>query len=288
MRNKKIYPSYFILFPLILYSVLFILPSFMGLCLSLTDWNSVSDKIHFIGVQHFIDIFTNKRYLLVIKNTIIFALVTTLFKNVIGLSMALAVNKQFRTRNFLRTIFFFPVMLSPLIIGLVFKSIYNPQYGVINEFLNAVGLGVLCKDWLGDIGVALGAVIAVEIWRLVGQNMVIYVAGLQAIPEDYTEAASIDGANGFQKLVYIIIPQLLPSITINLILNLIAGLKVFDLVFVLTNGGPARMTEVLNTVIYKEYSSGRYGFSTALGLIMFVFTCIVAFSVLKAMAREDD
>lgn len=288
MNNKKVYPSYFILFPLILYVVLFILPSFMGLCLSLTDWNAVSDEIHFVGLQHFVDIFTNKRYLLVIKNTIIFAVVTTVFKNVIGLGMALALNKQFRSRNFLRTIFFFPVMLSPLIIGLVFKSIYNPEYGVINEFLQAIGLEALCRDWLGDIGVAMGAVIAVEIWRLVGQNMVIYVAGLQAIPEDYTEAASIDGASGFQKLIYIIIPQLLPSITINLILNLIAGLKVFDLVFVLTNGGPARMTEVLNTVIYKEYSSGRYGFSTALGLIMFVFTCIVAFSVLRAMAREDD
>lgn len=288
MNHKKIYPSYFILLPMALFVALFILPSFMGLCLSLTDWNAVSDKIHFVGLQHFIDIFTNKRYLLVIKNTIIFAAVTTVFKNLIGLGMALALNKSFRTRNFLRTIFFFPVMLSPLIIGLVFKSVYNPEFGVINEFLNKIGLNALCQDWLGNIGTALAAVIAVEIWRLVGQNMVIYVAGLQAIPEDYLEAASIDGASGFQKLIYVIIPDLVPSITINLVLNLIAGLKVFDLVFVLTNGGPARMTEVLNTVIYKEYSSGRYGFSTALGLIMFVFTCIVAFSVLKAMTREED
>ncbi|MDC7289425.1 sugar ABC transporter permease [Blautia schinkii] len=288
MNHKKIYPSYFILLPMALFIILFILPSFMGLCLSLTDWNAVSDKIHFIGFQHFVDIFTNKRYLLVIKNTLIFAVVTTVFKNLIGLGMALSLNKSFRTRNFLRTIFFFPVMLSPLIIGLVFKSIYNPEFGVINEFLNKIGLSSLCQDWLGNINTALAAVIAVEIWRLVGRNMVIYVAGLQAISEDYLEAASIDGASGFQKLIYVIIPDLIPSITINLVLNLIDGLKVFDLVFVLTNGGPARMTEVLNTVIYKEYSSGRYGFSTALGLIMFVFTCIVAFGVLKAMTREED
>lgn len=288
MNHKKIYPSYFILLPMALFIILFILPSFMGLCLSLTDWNAVSDKIHFIGLQHFVDIFTNKRYLLVIKNTLIFAVVTTVFKNLIGLAMALALNKSFRTRNFLRTIFFFPVMLSPLIIGLVFKSIYNPEFGVINEFLNKIGFSSLCRDWLGNINTALAAVIAVEIWRLVGRNMVIYVAGLQAISEDYLEAASIDGASGFQKLIYVIIPDLIPSITINLVLNLIDGLKVFDLVFVLTNGGPARMTEVLNTVIYKEYSSGRYGFSTALGLIMFVFTCIVAFGVLKAMTREED
>ena len=288
MNHKKIYPSYFILLPLILYVVLFILPSAMGLALSFTDWNSVSDEIHFVGLSHFIEIFTNSRYLIVIRNTLIFAIITTLFKNVIGLGMALVLNKEFKTRNILRTIFFFPVMLSPLIIGLVFKSIYNPEFGVINEFLRAIGMNVLAKDWRGDIGTALGAVIIVEIWRLVGQNMVIYVAGLQAISDDYLEAADIDGAGKFQKLIYVILPQMLPSITINLVLNLIAGLKVFDLVFVLTNGGPARMTEVLNTLVYKEYSSGRYGFSTALGFVMFVFTCIVAFSVLKAMSKEEE
>lgn len=288
MNQKKIYPSYFILLPLVLYVVFFMIPSFMGLALSTTDWNAVNDQIHFVGLQHFIDIFTNKRYLLVIVNTLIFAIATTIFKNVIGLGMALALNKEFKTRNLLRTIFFFPVMLSPLIIGLVFKSIYNPDYGVVNEFLRAIGLGGLANDWLGNISTALVAVIIVEIWRLVGQNMVIYIAGLQAISEDYLEAADIDGASSWQKLRYVILPQLLPSITINLVLNLIAGLKVFDLVFVLTNGGPARKTEVLNTVIYKEYSSGRYGFSTAMGLVMFIFTCIVAFGVLRAMAKEED
>lgn len=288
MNHKKIYPSYFTLLPLVLYLAFFIIPSFMGLALSFTDWNAVNDEIHFVGLDHFIDIFTNKRYILVIVNTLIFAVFTTVFKNVIGFGMALALNKGFKTRNFLRTIFFFPVMLSPLIIGLVFKSIYNPEYGVINDFLSLIGLGGFTHDWLGDTKTALGAVIAVEIWRLVGQNMVIYIAGLQAISDDYLEAADIDGATGWQKLRYVILPQMLPSITINLILNLIAGLKVFDLVFVLTNGGPARKTEVLNTVIYKEYGSGRYGFSTALGLIMFVFTCIVAFSVLKAMTKEEE
>lgn len=288
MNHKKIYPSYFLIIPLVLYVGLFIIPSFMGMVLSLTDWNAMNDEIHFVGLSHFIDIFTDERYIIVIVNTVIFAIVTTIFKNVIGFSMALALNKGFKTRNFLRTIFFFPVMLSPLIIGLVFKSIYNPEYGVINEALRAIGLDGITRDWLGNTATALAAVIAVEIWRLVGQNMVIYIAGLQAISEDYLEAADIDGASKWQKLRYVIIPEMIPSITINLVLNLIAGLKVFDLVFVLTNGGPARVTEVLNTLVYKEYSSGRYGFSTALGFIMFIFTCIVAFSVLKAMSREED
>lgn len=288
MNQKKIYPSYFLILPLILYVGLFIIPSAMGLALSFTNWNAMNDEIHFIGLEHFKSIFTDKRYVIVIVNTLIFAVVTTVFKNVIGFAMALALNKSFKTRNFLRTIFFFPVMLSPLIIGLVFKSVFNPDYGVINEALRAVGLESLTRDWLGLTSTALASVAAVEIWRLVGQNMVIYVAGLQAVPEEYQEAADIDGANWWQKMRYVIIPDMLPSITINLILNLIAGLKVFDLVFVLTNGGPARVTEVLNTQVYKEYSSGRYGFSTALGLIMFVFTCIVAFSVLKGLTREED
>lgn len=288
MNHKKIYPSYFLVIPLVLYVGLFIIPSAMGLVLSFTDWNAMNDEIHFIGLSHFKDIFTDQRYIKVIINTLIFAAVTTVFKNLIGSTMALALNKGFKTRNFLRTIFFFPVMLCPLIIGLVFKSIYNSQYGVINEALRAIGLDALAKDWLGSTATALIAVMAVEVWRLVGQNMVIYIAGLQAISEDYLEAADIDGASRWQKLRYVIIPEMIPSITINLVLNLIAGLKVFDLVFVLTNGGPARATEVLNTLVYKEYSSGRYGFSTALGLIMFVFTCIVAFSVLKAMTREEE
>ena len=288
MNHKKIYPSYFLVIPLVLYVGLFIIPSAMGLVLSFTDWNAMNDEIHFIGLSHFKDIFTDQRYIKVIINTLIFAAVTTVFKNLIGFTMALALNQGFKTRNFLRTIFFFPVMLCPLIIGLVFKSIYNSQYGVINEALRAIGLDALAKDWLGSTATALIAVMAVEVWRLVGQNMVIYIAGLQAISEDYLEAADIDGASRWQKLRYVIIPEMIPSITINLVLNLIAGLKVFDLVFVLTNGGPARATEVLNTLVYKEYSSGRYGFSTALGLIMFVFTCIVAFSVLKAMTREEE
>lgn len=288
MKHKKIYPSYFILLSLILYLVFFMVPSAMGLAFSFTDWNAMNSEVHFIGLTHFKEIFTNQRYLRVIINTIIFALSTTILKNVVGFGMALALNKGFRTRNILRTIFFFPVMLSPLIIGLVFKSIFNPQTGIINAVLGVLGMGGLQRDWLGDIKTALAAVVVVEVWRLVGQNMVIYIAGLQAISDDYLEAADIDGANSFQKLRYIVIPQIMPSITINLVLNLIAGLKVFDLIFVLTNGGPARATEALNTVIYKEYSSGRYGFSTALGLVMFVFTCIVAFSVLRVMAKEDE
>lgn len=288
MNMRKTYPSYFLFVPLALYTVFFIVPSIMGMALSFTNWNSMNPAIRFVGFDHFVSIFTNKRYLMVLKNTLIFAVVTTFFKNVVGLGFALAFNDNFKTRNVLRTIYFFPVILAPLIIGLVFKSIFDVDFGMINEVLRAIGLSGLTRDWLGNISTALGAVMFVEIWRMSGQNMVIYVAGLSAISADYLEAASIDGASAWQKFIHITIPQLMPSIRINLILNVIAGLKAFDLTFVLTNGGPARATEVLNTTIFKEYSSGRYGFSTALGVIMFLATCIIAFSMLRVMSKGEE
>ncbi len=285
MQPKRVYPAYFLVFALAFYTVFFVLPSAIGLAMSFTSWNSMGTNLRFVGFDHFVQIFTTQRYLKVILNTIFFAVITTVLKNILGFSLALTLNTKFRTRDGLRTVFFLPVMLAPLVLGLIFTSIYSLDNGVLNQFLRSIGLDSLAKDWLGSMATALGAVMFVEVWRLFGQNMVIYIAGLQAISEDYMEAADIDGAGYWKKLWYIVIPQMLPSITINLILNIIAGLKVFDLVFVLTNGGPAGATEVLNTSVFKEYSSGRYGFSTALGLVMFVFTCAVAFSVLRGMNR---
>lgn len=287
MNVKKVYPAAFLIFPLALYTVFFMLPSFVGLGLSFTNWSAAGSNIRFVGLEHFIEIFTNKRNLLVIANTFIIAIATTLLKNVLGLTLALGLNRSFKTQNLLRTIYFFPVTLSPLIIGLVFKSIFDVDTGMLNRFLSAIGLSGLAQDWLGQMNTAKESVIFVEVWRLVGQNMVIYLAGLQSIPQDYLEAADIDGAGSWQKFTRIVLPQLMPAITINVILNVIAGLKIFDVIFVLTNGGPARATEVMNTTIFKAYSSGRYGFSTALGLVMFVFTTLIAFSMLRAMSKEE-
>ena len=287
MNERKAYPAYFLIFPLALYTLFFMVPSVIGLGMSFTNWNSAGGELRFVGLEHFIAIFTNKRNLLVIANTFVFAIATTVFKNVLGLSLALGLDRKFKTKNVLRTVYFFPVTLAPLIIGLVFRSIYDVDSGVLNQFLSLIGLSGLTQDWLGQVNTAMGAVVFVEIWRLVGQNMVIYLAGLQSISPDYLEASDIDGAGKWQKFTRIIIPQLMPSITINMVLNVIAGLKVFDIVFVLTNGGPARATEVMNTVIFKEYSSGRYGFSTAMGMVMFLFTTVIAFSMLRAMSKED-
>ena len=288
MRRQSLYPGYFLVPALLLYSGLFILPSLLGFGFSLTNWNSYSSKISFVGFENFREIFSSTgRSLLFLANTLKFAIVTTILKVVLGLFLALAVNQEFRTRNVLRTVFYLPVVLSPLVIGLVFTSIFHPVDGLLNSTLRAVGLHGLTRQWLADVSTAMGAVMSVEVWRLSGYCMVIFLAGLQIIPRMYYEAADIDGANAFRKFLMITLPFLKPAITVNIILNLIWGLKVFDIVFVLTRGGPGYATGVLNTAVFYEFSAGRYGFATALGVVIFLITTIVAFAVLRILDRRE-
>jgi len=287
MRLQKIYPQYFLLPALLLYLALFILPSLIGIGYGLTNWNAWSQDIRYIGLENFAEILSgDPRNMLFIRNTLLFAAVTTVLKVGIGLVLALILNGGLRTRNALRTVFYLPVVLSPLVIGLVFASVFDPTRGLLNQALRAVGLPGLVRAWLVDVRTALPAVMGVEVWRLSGYCMVIFLAGLKVIPESYFEAASIDGASAWQKFHRITLPFLQPALSINVVLNLIWGLKVFDLVFVLTRGGPGFATGVLNTAVFFEYSSGRYGMATALGVAILVITSIVALFVLRILNRR--
>lgn len=287
MNLKKVYPSYFLILPIVLYTGLFILPSIAGIGYSLTDWNTYNEKINFIGLENFKEIFSESRNLLFIRNTLSFAGVTTFFKVLIGLILAVLLDQNLKTRNILRTIFYFPVILSPLIIGMIFKSVFQPA-GILNEFLRFIGMGFITRPWLVDLQTAMPSVMAVEIWRLSGYCMVIFLAGLQTIPRSYYEAAEIDGAGWWNSFKYITLPFLRPSLTINIILNIIWGLKVFEVVFVLTKGGPGYTTGVINTAVYQLFSTGRYGMATAFGVLIFIFTTIIAFFVLRLMTNKQE
>ena len=289
VKHQSIYPSYFLIPALLLYSALFILPSLLGFGFSLTNWNSYSTKISYIGFENFKEIFSVAgRSLSFLANTLKFAAVTTILKVGIGLMLALAVNHKLKTKSILRTVFYLPVVLSPLVIGLVFTSIFHPVYGLLNRMLSSAGLEGLTRQWLTDISTAMGAVMSVEVWRLSGYCMVIFLAGLQGIPNMYYEAAEIDGANAIQKFMRITLPFLKPAFTVNIILNIIRGLKVFDIIFVLTRGGPGYATGVMNTAVFYEFSAGRYGFATALGVVIFLITTVVAFAVLGVLNRNEE
>ncbi len=290
MYNKKIYKTYFALPAVIIYTLLFIVPVILNFVYSFTNWNAIrmtSEVAKFVGWDNYVEIFQNKELLAVIGRTILFALVTTVFKNVIGFLLALGLNEGLKTRNILRAVFFLPAMLSPLIIGLIFGSIFMKN-GFANQLLMALGMENVTKAWLTTKDTALPTTMFVEIWRQVGFNMVIYLAGLQLIDKSYYEAAAVDGANKRQSLFYITLPHMLPSLIINLLLALSQGLKAFDIVFVLTGGGPNGATELINTLVFNEFGKKLYGRSAAYGVILFIITAIAGLLVLRIKDNSDD
>lgn len=289
MYRKKIYSKGFLVPALVLYTALFVIPCLISFGYSMTNWNSMSANIKYVGMSNFKKIFSLKGdYLLAIWHTLLFGFCTTIAKTVFGLALALLLDNNFRTRGLLRGIYFMPFAISPLIIGIMFTSILHPQWGVLNEILRAVGLDFLAQKWLVDKSIAMFSVIGVETWREVGLNMVIFLAGLQMIDRTYYEAAEIDGAGFFSKLRFVTLPLLAYSIVVNTILNLIHGLRVFDIVFSLTGGGPGNTTEVLATAVFRTYSAGAYGLSTALNVIVFLITALIAIATLKIITPKED
>lgn len=287
---KKVYTFKLIIPGLLLYSVLYLLPTLIGFGYSFTNWNIINfANPRFIALDNYITIFITEAqtYLKPIGNTILFAVVTAIFKAIVGLLLALLLNKGIKTKGTLRAIFFMPYIIAPLIAGYVFSSILHPQ-GMLNEFLRACNLDFLALSWLTNKATALPSVMFAEVWKMVGLNMVIFIAGLQTIPQSYYEAASIDGANAWNSFWKITFPCLMSSITINAVLNVINGFNAFDLIIALTNGGPGDATAVINTLSYTEYGSGRLGMASALGVVIVVITTFIAFVLQKFMSRGGE
>lgn len=290
MYRKKIYKSYFTYPALFFYILFFIIPVILNFVYSFTNWNAIKmtgETVRFVGLDNYIKIFQNKELIRVIFRTLFFAAVTTFFKNIVGFLLALAFNEGLKTRNILRAIFFLPAMLSPLIIGLIFGSVFMKN-GFANQLLIVLGFENLTRSWLTTKSTALGTTMFVEIWRQVGYHMVIYLAGLQLIDKTYYEAAAVDGANEMQQLIFITLPGIIPSLIINLLLSLSQGLKAFDIIFVLTGGGPSGSTELINTLVFREFGKKLYGMSSAYGVILFVITAVAGLLVLKLRDDQDE
>jgi raffinose/stachyose/melibiose transport system permease protein len=287
MKNKM-YPLYFSMGAVVLYSLFMVLPGLMGFYLSFTNWNRYSSEINFVGLQNFALIFSKQNYWHSITNTIIFTLVTIALKTGVALLLALLLTKGLkRFFNFHRVIIYLPAIIPMIVVGIVFRSILHPTTGVLNEFLRALGLQFLAQRWLTNPDIALYSVILVDTWKGVGFIMVILIAGLQVIPTEYYEAAQIDGANGWDEFWKITLPLLMPTLTVITVLNLLYGLKVFDVVWVLTNGGPGYATETVYTMVFKEFSKGRYGVSTALSTLLFVIMSIGGYWLINAMHPKE-
>jgi raffinose/stachyose/melibiose transport system permease protein len=279
MNPKKMYPVYLVIPAFLIYAVFFIIPNVSGLALAFTDWNIYFfDDIHFNGLDNFIKLFHEEVFWIALKNTFLFAVATVLGKNLLGFLMALLVAKTSKFNIYLRTVMFLPVTISTIVVSIIFVSIYNPDMGIVNQFLRSVGLGGLARQWLVDPKVALWAVAAMEIWQWSGFNMVVFVAGMQSIPDDFFEAARIDGAGRWQTLKCITVPLMVQSFAVTFVFSIISGFKVFAQIYGTTNGGPADATQVMGTFLFKSFSEGKLGYSAAVGVI-FMFL-ILAFSLI--------
>lgn len=289
MNKKKIYPSYFIWGALIIYGVLFVIPGIIGIAYSFTDWSAYSDKINFVGFDNFKVIFSgNENYMKILGNTLWFTIITTILKNAIGLLLAVLLTKSIKFLNFHRGVMFMPSVLSTLIIGMIFTSILDPKIGILNVFLRGIGLDTLAKQWLTSPQFAFGSVVTVDVWRGIGYIMTIFIAGILSISSEYYEAANIDGATGLQKFRYITFPLILPTLATTTVLNVIYGLKVFDMIYVLTNGGPGKSTtEVLYTIVFKKFGMGQYAIGTALSSVMFVIMVFIGVFMIKIMTKNE-
>ena len=289
MNKSKTYPFWFVLIPLFFYVVFFLFPSILGLIYSFTDWNVRSrGELEFIGFRNYVEIFTsNRHYGQGIINTLKFTVVSNIVKLIPGLFLAILLHQGVRGKNVYRTVLYMPAILPFLIIGLIFKSILNSQTGLLNMSLDALALGFFKQKWLSDLNMVWKSIYLVDAWRGIGYVMTIFLAGLNAIPQSYYEAADIDGAHFFHKLWHITLPMLSGSITINLVFGLTYGLKVFDIVYVLTNGGPGHATEVVTTYAYQLYASGQYGMSVAMNTVLFVVAAVAGIFVVRIMNSRE-
>jgi ABC-type sugar transport systems, permease components len=269
---------------IILYFSFFIIPAIQGIYYSFTYWNIFDAR--FVGIDNYINLLTDRSLNVAIKNTFIFTVLTTFFKMIVGLALALIFNKKFKTADIVRSIYFMPSTVSNVAIALTFSVILHPE-GILNSTLRGVGIGFLAKDWLTDVHIVMYSISAIEVWKWSGFTMVILLAGLQSIPNEYYETAEMDGSSAINKFKHITFPLLMPAMNNALLISLIGGIKVFDLVYALTGGGPGNASEVLNSFVFKAYLSGNYGEACAAGLMTALAAALISLPVIKFLRKRE-
>lgn len=283
MNKKKVYSTWFLVPALTIFLIFFIIPMVTSLFFSLTVWDLKS--FTFCGLDNFKTFFGERSLSISVRNTLIYAFLTSGLKVVIAFFIALFLTSKIKTKNFLRALVFFPNLVSAVAIGIVFKALMHPSKGLINATLDVVGIAG--PNWLGDTNLALFSVIAVDVWKGVSISTVIFIAGITSIDSSYYEAASIDGATRWQTIRHIVMPLVRTSTNTIITLSLIGGLRCFDLIWAMTKGGPGFATDVLSSVVYKQYASGFYGLSTAGNVIMFILIAIIAFPLQRFLNRRE-
>ena len=260
---------------LLLFIAFVVYPFAQGIRISFTNWNGYSQNYKYIGLGNYTKFFTDKNIWGAFINTIIYGFGSTIMQNVLGLAYALFLNAKFRGRSVVRAIIYMPVMIASLVMGYIMYFLVQYDGGAINDLL--VLLGKTPVDWMSEGPRAVIIMTIINILQFVGISMVIYLAGLQNISEMYYEAASIDGVSAWGQFKYITLPLLMPAISSAVVLNLIGGLKLFDIIMALTSGGPGYSTHSLSTMVTNVYFRGQNaGYSATIGIFTFIFIMIIS------------
>jgi raffinose/stachyose/melibiose transport system permease protein len=282
-KGKSAYPYWFYLPAAVVYTALFLIPTFASFFFSFTRW-TLTD-FTFIGLDNFVQFFQEPALLKGLTNTFVYGAVTSVLKVVLGMLLAVLLTSQIIARGYLRSVIFFPVLLSSIGVGIVFTILMDPSKGMINKALEVIGIDG--PAWLVDPAWALLSVALVDVWKGVGLATVIYIAGIVSIPAEYFEAAKMDGASSFKSFFNITLPLARPATATVIILSLIGGLRSFDLIWAMTKGGPGFTSDVIASVIFKQYQAGFYGLSTAGNVVLFLIVTAIILPLSMLLNRKE-
>jgi raffinose/stachyose/melibiose transport system permease protein len=279
LRN---YPHWFYLPAALVFGVFFVVPTALSFYFSLTRWTLFDST--FIGLDNYRVFMSDPQLVAGLRNTIIYAVLTSGFKVIISLPLAMLLTSKIRLKGSLRSIVFFPTLVSIVAIGITFSTLMQPSIGLINTVLGTLGLPQ--PHWLGDPKLALYSVILVDIWQGLGIATVIFIAGILSIPEDYFEAARLEGGT-WVKFRHVILPLVRNATFTVILLSFIGGLRRFDLIWTMTRGGPGFASDVLTSVVYKEYQAGFYGLSTAGNVVLFLLITAIVYPLMRFFNRME-
>jgi ABC-type sugar transport system permease subunit len=278
--------EYLFILPMLLIFIIFILYPIVGSFItSLSKWNGLT-PMKYIGLVNYFKLFHDPSFLNSMKNTLIWVLLTTSLSVILGLVIAVLLEKAGRGTTIFKSIIFAPMSISAVAGGVIWAFMYDPDFGVVNAFLRRLGLGSLARPWLGDAHTALYAVILAYVWMWTGFCMIVLSAGLKGISPEIIEAAKIDGASGWQQFHRVVLPLLKETLEVVIILTMISSLKVFDIIYTMTAGGPFRSSEVTAYFMYMEsFYHYKMGYGAAIAIILFIIVLLPGVSLIRRVVK---
>lgn len=288
VTKKNGYIVYLFVLPAIILLLLFLIyPAIQSFIKSASEWDGISKPVY-IGFDNFKDIFNEKGFWLAVKNTFILLPIAVIGTVVLGFLLAVAIERQVKGWKFFKVAWFIPVMMSPTVVSMLWLRIFDPTYGPLNQILRYLGLGILAQDWLSNPKIAIYSIGMVIVWQYTGFTMLLLLTAMENIPIEIHDSATLDGINLLGRIRYIIFPMIRPAFMIVVLLQIISTLKVFDVVWVLTQGGPGQASTVLGVYLYQTaFTFQRFGYGSAVAVILFVVLLIIGLIYLNVTRQKE-